>query len=61
MSSYYIREEGETTDEAIDAHCGFSFDSADFAAQEAPKNVSPGAKWDIIDQDGKVVRSSHSI
>lgn len=55
---FYIREEGEDTEDAIDAHCGEPFSCPDSAAREAPKNVSSGAKWDIVDQRGNVVRSS---
>lgn len=51
---FYIREEGEGTKEAIDAHCYDGFETAEEAAKDAPKNVSPGAKWDIIDRNGKV-------
>lgn len=56
-ASFYIREEGETTEEAIEAHdCG-GFDSVEDAVAKAPLNVSPGAKWAIIDIKGKVYRT----
>lgn len=54
---YYIREEGETTEEAIEAHCYDGFDSIWLAEVEAPKNVSPQSKWDVIDRNGKVYKS----
>lgn len=54
---FYIREEGESTKEAIEAHAK-PFNDADVAANEAPHNVTPGAKWDVIDIFGTIVRSS---
>lgn len=54
---FYIREKGETTEEAIDASCE-PFSDPDDAAREAPQNVGRGASWDIVDRHGTVVRSS---
>ena len=54
---YYIREEGETTEEAIQAHCNGGFESLKEAEREAPKNVDFGAKWDVVDRNGKIYAS----
>ena len=54
---FYIREEGETTEEAVQAHMGEAFDSPESAATEARKSYEK-EKWDIIDSRGNVVRSS---
>ncbi len=55
-ASFYIREEGESTEDAIDAHCGESFETIEGAAIEA-KNTCKG-KWAIINRHGKVVRQA---
>ena len=55
---FYIREEGETTEEAIEACCAEPFNDPNDAASEAPSNVTKGAAWDIVDVRGNVVRSS---
>lgn len=57
-ASFYIREEDETTDEAVKAHCGNSFSTPDEAAAAAPDNVTPGGAWDVVDARGNVYRSS---
>lgn len=57
---FYIREEGETTEEAIEAHCFDGFTDIDEAASQAPKNVNPGSRWDIVDHNGNVYRSGVS-
>jgi hypothetical protein len=54
---YYIREEGETTQESIEAHCDDGFDSWERARDQANQNVDFGSKWDIVDRNGTVYAS----
>lgn len=57
-AAFYLREEGETTKEAIRAHSCEPFESVEEAARDATYNITPGAKWDVIDRHGNVHRSS---
>lgn len=59
-AAFFIREQGETTEEAVEAHCGNFFNSVDDAAREAPKNVSPGVEWEVVDIRGHVLRAGRA-
>lgn len=59
-AQFYIREAGESTEDAIDAHCKSYFHTADEAASKANNNVARGAKWDVVDAEGNVYRSGVS-
>lgn len=60
-ATFYVREEGETTEEAVDAHFGDGYDTPEEAAKDANNNVSPGAGWDIVDRKGNVYRSGKNV
>lgn len=53
MNKYYIKEEGETLVECVEAHCGNYFDTWEEALSKAHANVSPGACYSIVNEDGK--------
>ena len=57
---FYIREEGETTEDAVEAHVNGSYSGMSTAFKEGPKNVSPGRKFDIIDDTGYVHASGRA-
>lgn len=50
--SYYLREQGETVKEAIEAHVDGGFEDALDAVEAADRNITPGAAYEVIDQDG---------
>lgn len=54
---FYIREEGETTEDAIKVHFDDGYNSPEDAARDANANVSHGAKWDIVNRHGTVYAS----
>lgn len=60
-AEFFIREEGEETDDAVEAHFGEGLSSIEEAALAAPKNVEPGKKWDIIDRKGNVYKSGGGV
>lgn len=60
-AEFFIREEGENTEEAISAHLNDGFDSPKEAAAVANKNVSPGARWDIVDRRGNIYSSGKNL
>jgi hypothetical protein len=58
-AGFYLREEGEETHEAVGAH-EEPFHSVSDAVNDANFNVTPGAKWDVIDVWGNVHASGVS-
>ena len=53
---FYLREEGEDTEEAI-SRSPEPFDSVEDIIREADSCTSKGAKWDAIDRHGNVYAS----
>jgi len=55
---FYIKEKNETLEDAIEAHMGMCFESAEEAAKHAPDNVNLYAAWEIVDGNGKIIIES---
>ena len=53
-AEYFIREDGETLEESIEAHGDNSFNTVNEAINEAKANVSEGSGFKVVDRTGKV-------
>lgn len=53
-AAFFIREDGEAVEEAIDAHCDGGFTTMGAAVEEA-KNTILGNSWSIINSRGETL------
>lgn len=57
---YFIREIGESTEEAIKAHMYGGFDTVEEAKTNAVKNLADGEAFEIVDRNGNVYFETES-
>lgn len=48
---FYLKEDGETTEEAIACHLSFYFKNVKEAIEKASNNISKSSKFFVIDQN----------
>lgn len=52
---YYLKEDGETTQDAVRAHGQYFFKSVGEAVIAAETEISPGAFYSVINDEGEEV------
>jgi hypothetical protein len=57
---YFIMEEGETPKEAMLAHVEGMYSLSD-AIEAAPRNVSPGSQWFVVNRRGEVIAAGKKV